>query len=244
MKPARNFTLIELLIVIAIIAILASMLLPTLGRARELGKRITCVNQMKQIGTAALSYVNDFDGNWAAWSKNYSQTVSEQIQRGQWMTILAEYVGGNGLMWVCPNAKFGEFSDRYDVLQVNRDPYATNNSLWLNPMNSIMTIGINARKFGYASSPDKLRGVKSWSRLIYAMDNVGNNSAYDPKNTNGGRYCTSEGGKLWPEDRRCPNPCHLNTANMLFADGHVESIGKPELRIMGSTEVNTYWLGR
>jgi prepilin-type N-terminal cleavage/methylation domain-containing protein len=56
------FTLIELLVVIAIIAILAAMLLPVLSRAKESGRRISCLNNLKELSLAAQMYVNDNKG--------------------------------------------------------------------------------------------------------------------------------------------------------------------------------------
>src|SRR5215469_16006254 len=55
------FTLIELLVVIAIIAILAAILLPVLQAAQERARRITCLNNLKQLGLAWVTYANDYN---------------------------------------------------------------------------------------------------------------------------------------------------------------------------------------
>ena len=59
----RNFTLIELLVVICIIAILAGLLLPSLSQARQKSKRITCMNNLRQLGMLIQNYRMDYKGD-------------------------------------------------------------------------------------------------------------------------------------------------------------------------------------
>lgn len=54
--------MIELLVVVAIIAILAGLLLPSLKKARDMGRRVQCVNNLRQVGIAIISYTGDNEG--------------------------------------------------------------------------------------------------------------------------------------------------------------------------------------
>jgi prepilin-type N-terminal cleavage/methylation domain-containing protein len=69
-----GFTLVELLVVISIIALLMGILLPALSRAREIGKRAVCQNQMKQLAIAWYMYCDDnseklpYGNIWYSWS--------------------------------------------------------------------------------------------------------------------------------------------------------------------------------
>ena len=58
----RNFTLLEMLIVAAVIAILAGLLFPALSAARAGGRKTACMNLLKQDSLACSAYVSDYGG--------------------------------------------------------------------------------------------------------------------------------------------------------------------------------------
>lgn len=62
-----GFTLMELLVVIAVVALLLSILLPAVSKARELARRAVCSNQLRQIGLAVPAYASDYDNEMPWW---------------------------------------------------------------------------------------------------------------------------------------------------------------------------------
>jgi len=89
-RPAA-FTLVELLVVIGIIALLISILLPALGRAREQGNLVKCMSNMRQLGVAFLQYATDHGGRIPY--MGYFDNSSLGNARMPWDITLARYFG-------------------------------------------------------------------------------------------------------------------------------------------------------
>ena len=100
----NNFTLIELLIVISIIAILASLLLPALGKAREMAYMARCKSNLKQLGLIISMYSGDYKEFFPTVSTNSSSPWSLMMDTGHFRND--KIMSGNDLkLWDCPADK-------------------------------------------------------------------------------------------------------------------------------------------
>lgn len=89
-QARKAFTLIELLVVIAIISLLVSILLPSLNKAKELARAVTCASTLKTFGLAVQYYANDTNGVLPAAVVNDYGEIRDAYE---WAPVYAPYMG-------------------------------------------------------------------------------------------------------------------------------------------------------
>ena len=222
----KAFTLVELLVVMAIIAILASILFPVFGRARENARRASSQSNLKQIGLAFAQYTQDYDERlpFASAGDRYPLKLQPYIKN--WQIFLSpsdgtEWPGnprdpstsaGRYMLELCPNYGYNrEYLSRVPVLtgpDTGQSLAAVNS-----PAQTVLVVSSV-----YATNAPTL------TNLVYGFHRVLPPSSW-AGTTN--PPAANNYGYVWPR--------YLGHANVAFADGHVKAMN------MGALSQESLW---
>jgi prepilin-type N-terminal cleavage/methylation domain-containing protein/prepilin-type processing-associated H-X9-DG protein len=217
-KRQRAFTLVELLVVIGIIALLISVLLPSLGKAREAANRTACLSNIRQLTTAWIMYANEWKGQ-LVFAETGDATLAPDLRDG-W--VIETGINTNkpeairaGLLWkYAPNPEVYRCPSSLD--KFNYRSYSITTVMNGSPQ-YVGISGTTLKKLSQVK-PDRIVFIEEYDSRPPPADPTG--QTFNQGSFLSYRTTPAALKYVWGD---VPAFFHKKSTNVTFADGHAEN---------------------
>jgi len=188
--PGLGFTLLELLVVVALIGILAALLLPGLSRTQAKARTASCINNLKQLGIAISLYADDHEGKLPCAEPLPSNPVLTNPPLPGISSVLSNHVAGVTRLFFCPEDKVGRFQQEGSSYEWNF--LMNGKSISAPSASGVIPVGADVMFFGnmdfapvntpllydyenfhMGGAPTGTNGVRAYKNSVFADGHVG-----------------------------------------------------------------------
>jgi prepilin-type processing-associated H-X9-DG protein/prepilin-type N-terminal cleavage/methylation domain-containing protein len=210
LRPARGFTLVDLLVVMAVIGLLVALIMPAVQAARAAARRTACASHMRQIGLALHQYCDAHEGRFP----ETMHTLVDADHTHSWVVTLAPYMEQVDSIRLCPD-------DPYWVerLREKLTSYVLNDYVTVPRGGAI----VNLRKLPETHATIvAFEGADDLALSAY-HEHIHAKSWFKKSNVRDGKVLAAIEAEIATER-------HSRAAHYLYADGHVDLIGAETIR--------------
>ncbi len=227
LRSQHAFTMVEIAIVVAVVAVLSALILPALDRAKQQSRANRCVDNSRHVGAAFAVYADNNDGEYVPF-KEIKSAAKDALVAGEeesatyWPDLLKEYAGDDGI-WHCPacNGQFGIGYSR--LLAHDHDQRRVTEASDLAKPAATVVFGDTDLVVNPEADPDK------WQPSEFTSGSIQNRLQFEVPSS-------PDWGQPGKGSRRLWNR-HLNRATVVFADQHAAVVPVSQLGFQEEAEI-------
>jgi prepilin-type N-terminal cleavage/methylation domain-containing protein/prepilin-type processing-associated H-X9-DG protein len=224
MNCRKAFTLVELLVVVAIVGLLVGLLVPAVQASREQARIANCASNMRQVGLAMAYYCDSHRGNWPETTHTAQPDPVTGKYLAAWVYSLARYTEDVDAIRICPSDPAGELRLRgkgtsYTMngyLSKEARPSFENRKKLPTTHRTIVAFELAEVKDQGAMSSGNPQDIDVYNDHVHSFN------WFKTSNINAGLVFTAIRSEIAVER-------HSGTTHFLYADGHVDLVSSEQI---------------